>query len=77
MTATFFNRFYKDVRKKMMGPFDSRVVCGERAVENRESFVGFLQIFSDKTATTLKITALVTYPPHAILLNVSLRQWYG
>lgn len=36
------------------------------------SFVGLVQLYSDKTATTLKANALVAYPIHAVLLNFSL-----
>lgn len=56
----------------MMESLDSRLVWSERGNGNSESFVGFVQIFSDTTVTTLESAALVAYPVHVILLNVSL-----
>lgn len=73
MTTTFFNRCYEEAGK-VMGSFDSRAVWSERRNGIRELFVGFVQIFSEKTLTTLKITELVAYPVHAMLLNVSRRK---
>lgn len=37
----------------------------------------FVQVFSDKTGTTMKSTALVAYPVHVVLLNKSAvyQQW--
>lgn len=35
------------------------------------SFIGFIQLFSDKTAASLKANAFVAYPFHAVFLNVS------
>lgn len=42
--------------------------------ENRKPFVGVVHIFSDNTMTMLNSTALIAYPVHTILLNVSLRR---
>ena len=39
---------------------------------NNTSFVGFLQLFSDKSSTTLKASAIVAYPIHLTFLNFSL-----
>lgn len=38
---------------------------------NAKSFVGFIPLFFDITATTFKSTAFVTIPVNAVLLNVS------
>lgn len=43
----------------------------EKSDGNMKSLVGFVYLFSDKTATALKSTVLVVHPFHAILLNVS------
>lgn len=56
-----------------MGSFHGRVVWSERRNGNKESFVGSVQIFTDKVVTSLKSIALMVYPAHAILLNVSLK----
>lgn len=45
-----------------------RIECSE---EWLKSFVGFAQILFEKTATTRRSTALVAYPMHVDLMNVS------
>lgn len=48
---------------------------GIRRVDgNVESFVGFVQLYSKESATTLKSTAMVVYPIQPILLYVSARR---
>ena len=36
-----------------------------------KSFVGMFQLYTDKTATTLKANATVAHPVHVVLLNVT------
>lgn len=55
----------------MIGSPDSRKMCIEANDGSGKLIVSFVQIISDKTATTLKSTALVTYQVHAILLVFS------
>lgn len=76
MTAARFNSCYnyKEGEKKVMKSFYSRVICSRMGSRNRESYVRFMLIFSDKTATTLQGTWLVYNPVYNILLNVSLRK---
>lgn len=77
MGTKCFERCYGEVKKEVMGSFESGDIWNERRGEGRETFVGFAQIFSDKTATSRKGSALVAYPVHAVLLNLSIgtRQW--
>lgn len=58
----------------MVALFYSRVVRGERANGNRESFAGLVLIFSDEPMTTVKRTVLLSYPFHSIPLNLSLKK---
>lgn len=39
-----------------------------------ELFVGFIELVSDKTATTMKSRALVAYPVHYNFVNVAARR---
>lgn len=43
----------------------------EIADSSSKSFVGFLQIFCDKTETTLESTGSVLYPVHTLFMNFS------
>ena len=44
--------------------------------ENREeSFVGFLQLYSDKTAMTLRKVGIDAYPVHVLFMNFEYGQW--
>lgn len=73
MTTYYFQKCHEDLRKKVMGSFDDRNVWSEKGYGNCKSFVGTVEIFSDKTATTLKNTALVVHQVHTILLNNFIR----
>lgn len=48
----------------------------ENSDANAELFVGFIQLFFDKSAKTFKLTVLVAYLVHEILLNLSAREKY-
>lgn len=50
---------------------DSTNLCIENSYWYAESFVGFLQLFLNKTVMTLKSRALITYHVHAVHLNLS------
>lgn len=49
----------------------------EKCDGNVETFIGFTRLFSDKTASTVKNTAMVACPVNAISLNILVRrmQW--
>lgn len=52
-------------------------MCADRVVWNKDSadlpisFVGFVQIISNRTVTKLKSSALVAYQVHVVLLNIN------
>lgn len=56
----------------MIGSCESRNVWLEDTDGLGRSFVGFVRFF-DKSATVLKHSALVAYPVHEVLLDVSVR----
>lgn len=57
------------MKKAVIGSYNSECVLIEKGEGNVETFVGFVQLISDKKATTLKSTALLSYRVHAILVN--------
>lgn len=61
-------------KEKKIGSYVSGFVWLETIDWIAESFVGFVQLFSDKTGTMLKSTVLVVYPEYSFLLNVSTRR---
>lgn len=56
---------------------DKKRYWNEKFDEEGKSFVGCAQMFSDKTAPTLKSTAVVAQPVHRVSLNCSKsqKQW--
>lgn len=54
-----------------------RVVWNEAHAIGPKSFVGYLKVFSDKTATKLKSNDLVSCPVHIVLMKCSAkyRRW--
>lgn len=46
-----------------------------RENSDRESFVGFMQLYSDKSKTSLKRTGVTAYPIHVNLMNFTYEGW--
>lgn len=70
---------YRKVKKEGMRFFDSRDEWVQKGDGNVESFVGLLQLFSDKMTTTTKSTTLADSGVHSTLWNVLARRkwWMG
>lgn len=65
---------YNRVREGLCVSSDINLVFNDNITgktNDGKSFVGFIQIYTDKISTTLKINSLVAYPIHFTLLNVS------
>lgn len=77
METSHFHDVYSSVRRRVFSTTDISVVWNDNIPSTPRSFVGFLQFFSDKTATTLTSSAFVAYPLHAVFLNTSPehREW--
>lgn len=73
METPFFRRVVADIQRDVKSRSDCGVYWTDLDDPKPTSFVGLVQIYSDKTATTLKANALIAYPIHAVLLNCSLR----
>lgn len=74
MTTKYIQSCHEGVKKEVMGACDSGTVWIENRHRDAESFVGFLQKFSEETTTTVRSTTIVTYPMHVILLSESARR---
>ena len=77
METDHFHDVYNSVRRRVFSTADAKVIWNEDSPSTPRSFVGYLQLFSDKTATTLTSSAFVAYPLHAVLLNTTPeeREW--
>lgn len=75
MRRIYLQGMYAAVREEVMQN-ESRDVFWSNWSEGRcRSFMVFVQEFSDKTAATVKSTALVAYLLHVVLLNCSAVYW--
>ena len=77
MNSPFFGSLYNKRRSMVLRSSDPNTFWVDTCTEGGASFVGFLQIYSDKTAMTLKSNAMVAYPVHVVFLNTttSYRRW--
>ena len=77
MQSEFFHTVYNSIRQRVFSSRNEKVVWKDTDRALPRSFVGFLQVFSDKTASTLSSSAFVAYPIHVVFLNTSpsKREW--
>lgn len=77
MHTDHIHDIYRDIRQRIMSSGDDHVFWNDTDNGLPISFVGVVQIFSDKTANTLKSSAMVAYSIHNVLLNSSpdRREW--
>lgn len=66
---------YSVVRKELLQIVSKDPFCSQGSEVECKSFVRFVLVFSDKTATTLKSTVLVVYLEHLMLLTTSAVCW--
>lgn len=69
LQSPFFYDQYMNRKEQVMKDFDSNLVWYDET--KRKSFVGFLQIFTDKTVTSLKVGSVTAYVVHVTLLNAT------
>ena len=69
MSAKMFKVVEHEVKQRIMKSGNN--IWNDHSNFYPRSFVGFLQVYSDKTATTLKANAMVAYPIHVVFLNCS------
>ena len=64
---------YNSVKKAVMESQYHDIFWNEESPYTAKSCVGFLQIYTDKTVTTLKANALVAYPIHIVFANATVK----
>ena len=71
----FARRLEEEHCKKVKSHASLNVMWMKREDTGRDSFVGFLQLYSDKSKTTLKRTGVSAYTIHMNMLNFSYEGW--
>ena len=71
METAAFNEMYCKRRDGVIRSTSKSTYWVDSSVLGIPSFVGFVQIYSDKSAMTLKSNAMVVYPVHAVFLNTT------
>ncbi len=69
METSEFQALETDIRRRVMGSTDANLVWHDN--DKIKSFGGFVQIFTDKTVTTLKCNGMAAHAVHAVLLNTT------
>ena len=73
MHTDFAARMYASMRRQRIASPNADMYWKDKGKHEVPHFPAFLQIYSDKTATTLKSGAVVGYPLHVSLLNFESR----
>lgn len=68
MDTCFFSMLECTARRKVLRTSLDRVISNEDSPDIPRSIVGFVQIFSNEAAMRLKISALLAYLCHTMLL---------
>lgn len=69
--SSHFHNIYKAIRQRVFYNTDDKVVWNDNNNDLPLSFFGFLQVFPDKNAFAVSISALVSYTEHVLFLNKS------
>ena len=69
MHTEFAKEVYERLRDERMASEDRSIFWRNQNSSSAPHFPAFLQLYSDKTATTMKSSALVAYPLHLTFLN--------
>lgn len=69
-TRAYFIRLNNGIKPDVMSSTNDELVNIEISADGAQSPVAIMQVFLDKTETTLERTALVAYPDHATFINI-------
>lgn len=69
MNDLSFGPIYDTLKPEVLRNENKEMVWKEKDSAGEQSFVGYMQIFSDKTAIGLNNTTLVDFPMHVVLTN--------
>lgn len=61
----------KPVQERVIGSARRDVGCTSESGDSPRSFAGLIQIYSDKTAKSSKVSVLVGYPVHVVQLKLT------
>ena len=77
METDYFHEAYACIRRRVIASPDETVVWNDNSPSHPRSFVAFCQLFSDKTVSSLGVSAFTAYPIHLVLLNTTpeRREW--
>lgn len=77
MSSKYIKEVYDSHRSGIMASKNSKSMWIEDVEVQSSSFIGFIQLYSDKTAMSLKANSMLAYPIHAVLLNSTpkFRRW--
>lgn len=63
MQSSYFHNIYKSIRQRVFSNKDNKVLWNNNNNYLPRSLVGFLQVFSDKTASTFRRSGFFAYQP--------------
>ena len=69
MNTPHFKKLSKDLRRRVIASRHDKLYWSNNEVT--QSFPGFIQIFTDKTVTTLKSNGMAAHAVHAVFINAS------
>lgn len=77
MNGLYLQDIYDTMNRAAMRNENKEVVWNGDDAADGQSFVGYVLISTDETATSLKSKSLVAYPSHAALMNFtsSFQRW--
>lgn len=67
----FLKSIYSSMWKTVLSGLERSTVCDDGDAKGPKFFMGYFQVFSDKTATTSKNTSPPAYPVHIVLMTCS------
>lgn len=69
VNTPYISDIYASLRREVMSSGDSSVRWIDDGAVMGKSFIGLVQIYTDKTVTTFKSNSLVAYPINVVFLN--------
>ena len=69
LQTPFFKEKYRNLKLSIMGSKDKGVIWNDTG--NGKSFIGFIQLFTDKTVAALKSNSFSAHAFHITLMNFS------
>ena len=75
METEFSRKLGEEQRKRIMANDSMDIIWRRKNKDGCDSFVGYIQLYSDKSKTSLKRTAVSAYPVHVCLMNFTKDGW--